>query len=72
MFLFSFVFHPSNSAYKLKLCLDGDVEGASPATEPWLKGFQHNQHAFTTGRRHIPQPKTRPKGSAQTLKVFKI
>ncbi|XP_044740901.1 rho GTPase-activating protein 190 isoform X2 [Chrysoperla carnea] len=54
---------------KNRITQDGEVEGASPATEPWLKGFQHGQHAFTTGRtRHLPQPKTRPKGTSQTLK----
>ncbi|XP_049781040.1 rho GTPase-activating protein 190 isoform X2 [Schistocerca cancellata] len=32
----------------------------------WMSSYQ--QHAFTTGRRHMPVTKTRPKGSSQTLK----
>jgi hypothetical protein len=28
----------------------------------------YSQRAFTTGRRHIPQTKSRPKGNSQTLK----
>ncbi|XP_066996552.2 rho GTPase-activating protein 190 isoform X2 [Anabrus simplex] len=32
----------------------------------WMTSYR--QHAFTTGRRHIPSSKTRPKGSSQTLK----
>ncbi|XP_046406932.1 rho GTPase-activating protein 190 isoform X3 [Ischnura elegans] len=34
--------------------------------EMWVNSY--GLHAFTTGRRHIPSSKSRPKGSSQTLK----
>ncbi|XP_034252394.1 rho GTPase-activating protein 190 isoform X12 [Thrips palmi] len=33
----------------------------------WMNNYAHR--AFTTGRRHVPPPKTRPKGNSHTLKV---
>lgn len=44
---------------------DGEIPGNLPGT--WLSSY--GQHAFTTGRRHVSQPKSRPKGISQTLKV---
>ncbi|XP_034252390.1 rho GTPase-activating protein 190 isoform X9 [Thrips palmi] len=32
----------------------------------WMNNYAHR--AFTTGRRHVPPPKTRPKGNSHTLK----
>lgn len=46
---------------------DGEGESAVPISGGWNN---YGQHAFTTGRRHISAPKTRPKGISQTLKVI--
>lgn len=45
---------------------DGEGEPTVQISSGWNS---YGQHAFTTGRRHIPAPKTRPKGVSQTLKV---
>nr|XP_022914892.1 rho GTPase-activating protein 190 isoform X6 [Onthophagus taurus] len=44
---------------------DGDVEPLIQMPSGWNN---YGQHAFTTGRRHVTPPKTRPKGVSQTLK----
>ncbi|KAK9758629.1 RhoGAP domain [Popillia japonica] len=44
----------------------GDVEPLIQISSGWTANY--GQHAFTTGRRHISTPKTRPKGVSQTLK----
>nr|CAI5846227.1 unnamed protein product [Callosobruchus analis] len=48
--------------------LDDMTYGDPPMSIPGSTWNNYHQHAFTTGRRHAPAPKTRLKGVSQTLK----
>lgn len=49
-------------------CKDG--EGDQPVSISGSAWNSYGQHAFTTGRRHVTMPESRPKGISQTLKVI--
>lgn len=48
--------------------LDEITYGDAPMSIPGSAWNNYQQHAFTTGRRHIPSTKSRSKGVSQTLK----
>ncbi|XP_066261136.1 rho GTPase-activating protein 190 [Euwallacea similis] len=59
---------PDNIGRYSKKSLDDVNYGDPPMSIPGSAWSNYQQHAFTTGRRHIPVSKSRSKGISQTLK----